>query len=122
MSKQISFTKHGNQVLPHFRERISKAESTEDVKKFFIYTTRELFEGVFAGELELDYEDVALTPQSSPHFALSARLLADARFAASWYDSDLPTILGHLADTAVKRYTHLEKNPAKSQSKIRMQS
>jgi hypothetical protein len=120
MNKQISFTKYGNQVLPHFRERISKAESTEDVKKFFIYTARELFAGVFAGELELDYEDVALTPKTAPHFTLSDRLLADARFAASWHDSDLPTIIGHLADTAVKRYTRLEKNPAKSQAKIRM--
>lgn len=120
MSKQISFTKYSNQVLPHYRERISKAESTEDVKKFFVYTTRELFAGVFAGELELDYEDVALTPKIPPHFLLSDRLLADSRFAASWKDSDLPTILGHLADTAVKRYTHLEKNPAKIMTKLRI--
>lgn len=120
MSKQISFTKYSNQVLPHYRERISKAESTEDVKKFFVYTTRELFAGVFAGELEFDYEDVALTPKTPPHFFLSARLLGDSRFAASWKDSDLSTILGHLADTAVKRYAHLEKKPAKILTKIRM--
>lgn len=120
MSKQISFTKYGNQVLPLFRDRINKAESTEDVKKFFVYTTRELFDGVFAGELELDYEDVALAPKTPPHFILSDRLQADSRFSASWKDSDLPTILGHLADTAVKRYTHLEKNTDKTQMKIRM--
>ncbi len=36
MSKQISYSKYGNQVLPHFRERLNKAESTEDLKKFFV--------------------------------------------------------------------------------------
>jgi hypothetical protein len=120
MSKQISYSKYSNQVLPHFRERISKAESTEDVKKFFVYTTRELLAGVFSGELKLDYEDVALAPRTSPHYTLSDRLLADPRFSASWHDSDLATILGNLAGTAMKRYIHLEKNPAKSQAKIRM--
>lgn len=120
MSRQISFSKFGNKVLPHFRERISKAESTEDLKKFFVYTTRELLTDVFAGELELDYGDVTLTPKSPPHFVLSERLLADPRFAASWKDSDLATILGNLAGTAMKRYIHLEKNPAKSEAKIRM--
>jgi hypothetical protein len=120
MGKQISFTKYSNQVLPHFRDRINKAESTEDVKKFFVYTTRELFAGVFAGELELAYEDVALAPKTPPHFTLSDRLLADSRFSSSWKDSDLATILGHLADTAVKRYVHLERNSDKTQAKIRM--
>jgi len=120
MSRQISFSKYGNKVLPHFRERISKAESTEDLKKFFVYTTRELLTGVFAGELQLNYEDVALAPKTPPHFILSDRLLADPRFAASWKDSDLANILGSLAGKAMKRYIHLEKNPAKSVAKIRM--
>ena len=120
MSKQISFTKYGNQVLPQFRERLNKAESTEDLKKFFVYTTRELFKGVFAGELQINYEDVALAPKTPPHFTLSDRLLADPLFSGSWKDSDLPTIMTNLAGTAMKRYVHLEKNPAKSEAKIRL--
>ena len=37
MTKQISFTKIENDLLPKFRKAIGAAESTEDVKKFFIY-------------------------------------------------------------------------------------
>lgn len=120
MAKQISFSKYGNQVLPHFRERLNKAESTEDLKKFFVYISRELLERIFAGEVAIDYEDIALNPKSSPHFTLSAKLLADPRFTASWRDSDLKNILTNLADTVMKRYIHLEKNPEKTEAKIRM--
>jgi hypothetical protein len=120
MAKQISFSKYGNQVLPHFRERLSKAESTEDLKKFFVYISRELLERVFAGELEIDYEDISLDPKGVPHFIVSEKLMADPRFTASWQDSDLKNILTGLAGTTMKRYAHLEKNPEKTEAKIRM--
>ena len=120
MSRQISFSKHGNKVLPHYRERISKAESTEDLKKFFVYTSRELFGEVFCGKIEIDYDDIALTPKDPPFYTLSDKLMADPNFTDCWRDSDLRKIVGDLAGTAMKRYIHLEKNPAKSQSKIRM--
>lgn len=120
MAKQISFSKYGNQVLPHFRERLNRAESTEDLKKFFVYTSRELLEQIFAGELEIDYEDISLNTRGTPHFSLSDKLMADPRFTASWQDSDLRNILTYLASTAMKRYIHLEKNPGKTEAKIRM--
>jgi len=120
MAKQMSFSKYGNQVMPHFRERLSKAESTEDLKKFFVYTSRELLERIFAGELEIDYEDIALNPKDSPHFILSDKLREDPRFTASWRDSDLKNILADLAGTVMKHYIHLEKNPEKTEAKIRM--
>jgi len=46
MTKQLSFTKYEHKILPNFRQKISKAESTEDVKKFFVYTAKELFENI----------------------------------------------------------------------------
>jgi hypothetical protein len=119
MTRQISFSKFGNRVLPAFRNKINKAESTEDLKKFFVYTIKDLFDNVFTGELDFDYEDIALDPSSSCNFTISERLLDDGIFVASWKDSDLPKIVGDLAGTAMNRYKHLGKNPAKSEAKIR---
>ena len=120
MTKQISFSKYGNQVLPHFRERLSKAESTEDLKKFFVYTSRELFAQIFAGGVEINYEDISLTPNDPPHYTISERLMADRRFTDTWKDSDLKRIMADLAGAAMKRYTHLARNPGKTEAKIRM--
>jgi hypothetical protein len=119
MTRQISFSKYGKKVLPSFRNKINQAESTEDLKKFFVYTIKDLFDEIFTGQIELFYEDIVLNPSASPNFRLSERLLASKVFAASWRDSDLPKIVGNLATTAVKHYIHLDKNPAKSEAKIR---
>lgn len=120
MTRQLSFTKCGNKIMPGFRNKINKAESTEDLKKFFVYTIRDLFNDVFTGQIDIDYEDVMLDPSSSCKFTLSKRLLDDGLFVSSWNDSDLAKIVGNLAATAMKRYIHLDKNPAKSEAKIRM--
>ena len=120
MTRQISFSKYGKKVLPAFRNKINQAESTEDLKKFFVYTIKELFDDIFTGQLDLSYEDIVLTPSTEPNYHLSERLLANKVFAASWRDSDLPKIVGDLATTTVKRYIHLDKNPAKTEAKIRM--
>lgn len=119
MTRQISFSKHGNKVLPNFRNKINQAESTEDLKKFFVYTIKDLFDDIFTGQVDFNYEDIVLNPSSSPNYSLSERLLASEVFASSWKDSDLPKIVGDLARTAMHRYVHLAKKPAKSESKIR---
>jgi len=54
MKKKFSFTRCEREILPNFRQKIGKAESTEDVKKFFVYTVNELFRNVFEGQLEFD--------------------------------------------------------------------
>ena len=36
MTKQISFSKYKQKVLPKFRKKINEAESTEDVKKLLV--------------------------------------------------------------------------------------
>ena len=43
MSKRLSYTKYEQELLPDFRAKINRAESTEDVKKFFVRTIQELF-------------------------------------------------------------------------------
>ena len=120
MSKQISFSKYEQKVLPNFRQKISQAESTEDVKKFFVYTVQELLESIFAGKIDFEYEDVALMPGSEPYYILSKRLLSSVEFKPVWNDSDLPRLLSRLGETAVHRYKHLQKRPEKTESKIRM--
>jgi len=120
MTKQISFSKYEQKVLPGFRQKISQAESTEDVKKFFIYTVKELLESILPEKFGFEYEDVALMPGSKPYYILSERLLSLNEFSSVWNDSDLPRLLSRLAETAVNRYKHLKKRPEKTESKIRM--
>ena len=60
MTERLSFTKHEHEFLPNFRQRINEAESTEDVKKFFVYTAKELLESIFEGKMEFEYGDLCL--------------------------------------------------------------
>ena len=120
MKKEFSFTRYEREILPNFRQKISKAESTEDVKKFFVYTVKELFKNVFEGQREFDYEEFELTPESEPHYRLSERLLSSKDFTSVWNHSDLPRVVKRLAESSIRRYTHLEKHPEKTDSKIRM--
>ncbi|MCD4763439.1 MAG: hypothetical protein K8R28_05370 [Desulfobacterales bacterium] len=120
MSKQISFSKYEQKVLPNFRQKISQAESTEDVKKFFVYTAQELLESIFAGKIDFKYEDIELIPGKEPHYLLSKQFAFSDEFKSVWKDSDLPRLLSRLAETAVHRYKHLKKRPEKTEAKIRM--
>lgn len=120
MTKQHSFSRIENQLLPGYRNRISMAESTEDVKKFFCYTVQDLFRLVFEGNLVLEYEDVFLQPERTPAYGFSERVLADSGFISIWNSSDLPNLILRFADTAAHRYKHLMKNPEKTEAKIRV--
>lgn len=118
--RQVSFTKHENRVLPNFRQRINKAESTEDVKKFFVYTARELFDEIFEGKIDLEYEDFSLMQNRAPYYRLSERLLSLEDFRFVWNDSDLSRVLCRFAESAMRRCKHLEKHPEKTDAKIRV--
>ena len=120
MTKQFSFTKYENEIMADFRERLNKAESTEDVKKFFTYTIKSLMENIFADKLDFRLDDIVLTTGEEPYYSLNKRLLKVGEFQGAWSDSDLPRVLARLAGSALKRYRHLEKNPGKTESKIRM--
>ena len=114
-----SFTRHEHEILPNFRQRINKAESTEDVKKFFVYTVKKLCENIFEGEMDFRYEDFKLTWHKEPYYTLSDRLHSLEIFNNVWNGSDLPRVIKRLADSAVRRYKHLEKSPEKTEAKIR---
>ena len=120
MTRRLSFTKYENKLLPNFRQKINKAESSADIKKFFNYTISDLFEHVFEGKVQFLYEDIDLIWDKKPHYSLSQRLFLSKEFKTIWNDSDLPRMVQKMAGTAMRRYKHLEKHPEKTDSKIRM--
>ena len=119
MTRKISFTKYENRILPGFRERISSAESTEDVRKFFAYATMELFESVFEGRVDCRFDDIVFKHDWDPPYTLDERVCSSEEFNSAWSDSDLSRVIGRLAESAAKRCRHLEKHPEKTDSKIR---
>lgn len=121
MSRQVSFSKFENRILPGFRDKINHAESTEDVKKFFVYTVKELFDDVFNESIRFEYDDFKLDPENKKGFDLSSRILGIKEFSNVWNDSDLKRVVTRIAETSTHRYRHLHKNPEKTKSKIRMQ-
>ncbi len=120
MAKQLSFTKYEHEVLPDYRQKLNMAESTEDVKKFFVYTVMELLDKIFEGEMQFKYDDVALMQSSSPPYSINQRLLSTETFLSVWNHSDLPNLIERLAESAANRYKHLEKHPEKTDAKIRI--
>jgi len=119
MTKRISFVKHLNKILPKFRENMSSSESTEDVKKFFMYAVKELLEEILEKDIDINEDDLILVPDKPPYFKISNRLISQIKKEV-WKESDLPHLIEKLADAAVGRYKHLEKHPEKTESKIRM--
>ena len=120
MTKQLSFSKYENEIMPDFRDRINRAESAEDVKKFFVYATNELMNNVFAGKLRLEYGDISLTPAGDQQFTVNERLLGMKEFTEVWNVSDLRHVTGRMAQAAANRYKHMEKHTEKTNAKIRM--
>lgn len=120
MTLQLSFSKYENELLPNFREKTSMAESTEDVKKFFGYTAKELFSAVFRDKFSVEADDVMLAAEEEPYYTVSERLMGLKEFTDVWNGSDLSHVTGRLAKTAMHRYKHLAKKPEKTNTKIRM--
>jgi len=118
MARRLSFSKYENELRPELRQNLNIAESTEDVKKFFVYTIQKLFGRVLDKKEAFTYEDIRLDPQEQSGFIISDRLLSDPEFASVWRESDLYNIVKRIADAAGNRHKHLEKNPAKTEAKI----
>ena len=118
MARQLSFSKYEQELRPELRQNLNIAESTEDVKKFFVYTIQKLFSKVLEGKEPFRYEDIRLAPLEQSGFIISDKLLGSSEFAAVWQDSDLSNIVKRIADASGNRYKRLQKNPAKTESKI----
>lgn len=120
MSKRMSYSKVEKAILHDFRNKINHAESTEDIKKFFVYIILRLFEEVFDGKITCEFEDISLRPTSEPAYQLHERLVSSGNFKDVWDNSDLPQVVGRFATVASHHHTRLKKNPGKTELKIRM--
>ena len=118
MARQLSFSKYEQQLRPELRQNLNIAESTEDVKKFFVYTIQKLFGRVLEGKEAFQYEDIRLAPLEQSGFIISDKVLGNPEFAAVWQNSDLSNIVQRIADAAGNRHKHLLKNPTKTEAKI----
>jgi hypothetical protein len=112
MTVQHSFSKIEKELLPAFRQQIGAAESTEDVKKFFVHTISELVNKATDGEINLIFEDIRLnhtTDSDCCKFIFSDTLVNDSTFSSLWKNSDLSNIIDRFASSACNRYTHLQE-------------
>ena len=62
MTRQQSFTRIENELLPRFRKQVSEAETTGEVQKFFRHCLRDLFAQASAGRVSAADEDISLLP------------------------------------------------------------
>jgi hypothetical protein len=120
MSRQLSFTKLEKELLPTYRRKMGSAESTEDVKKFFVYIVQELLNKVYGDKITFEYSHIRLDPGTPPHYQINDQLKSLDDFISVWESSDLSHIVSRFTDTAMNHYNHLARNPAKTESKIRM--
>ncbi|WP_027184308.1 hypothetical protein [Desulfovibrio inopinatus] len=117
MSKRLSFTKYESPVASQFRRMMTEAESTEDVKKFFGQIMDDLLDNVFQEAGRGRYEIIAFA-EDKPFYEVSDALKAKPEFTEIWETSDLPDIVGRLAEKARNQYMHRQKNPEKTEAKI----
>jgi len=120
MVKQLSYTKYENEILPDYRHKLNKAESSEDVRKFFFQTVRGLFEKIFETDLGIRYEDIQLNEDDEPPCGIGKRLLTSDEIKTAWDESDLSHVMARLSKAAINRRKRLERHPEKTDSKIRM--
>jgi len=118
MTHQISFTRLEQALIPGFRERMDRAESTEDVKKFFVEVASTLLSDALGEAGAIRYEQISLAPDEPDGYILADEVQKRTGFAETWEGSDLPRIMSQLAGKAVNRFIHLDKNPEKTESKM----
>jgi len=118
MTQQSSFSKLRNEKMHVFRDKMHKAESTEDVKKFYADMMLSIFNSVLGRDDPVRVEDVALNPAAEEGYVFSDSLQERPLFQTAWNESDLPYIVQDFTQMALNRYTHLQKNPEKTRSKI----
>jgi hypothetical protein len=118
MTKQLSFAKYEQELRAEYRQKMNSAESTEDVKKFFVYSALELLSKVLERKVTLQYQDVYLDPNRKGSFVISHGLWSIQDFVSAWNNSDLPHIMKRTAEFAIKRYKSLETHRDKTEAKM----
>ena len=118
MKKGKSFAKLEQDVRDMFRRNLGEAESVEDVKKFFTYAVKHLFDAALENKVTVDHNDFWLDSEQAEGFSLSEHLLRDEAFQEAWNYTDLRQIVRRMAETAHKHFLHFEKHRDKTERKM----
>ena len=118
MTECRSHSRHEQHVRKEFRLKLNTSESSEDVRKVFANTFRELMGLVFDGALDIRNNDAALDSTAETGFTISSRLKKNKLFRDELESSDLSSIIGRLAESAGKRLVRHEKNLDKTESRM----
>jgi hypothetical protein len=120
MAKQISFTRLEKEYISRLRNRINIAEDKVDLDNHFSHTLVNLLNEIFGGkDLKIAIDDVAFMPESKSHYWINDSLLNSEVFRETWGNSNLPHVIRKFADSAHRRYLHLNKHTEKTTKKIR---
>ena len=119
MAKQKSFSRVEQNVRHTFRNNLNIADSTEDVKKFFVYAVQDFIEQAFEERVIVNYEDVSLDQGAASGYKLSPSLKNNKEFSKALANSDIPQIIERFAENALDHIKHLEgKHPDKTEAKM----
>lgn len=118
MTTQLSFSKEEQDLRGDFREMLDQVESTQDVKKFFYQTVRELLDRVTAKELDARYEEISLDFDKGEGWILADDLRQRGGLDTLIQQSDLNNILDRFAEKAWNKYQYMSKNPEKTEKKM----
>ena len=120
MENQISFSTLGNECVHKFRDKINNAENIVDLRNHFAYTVIDFLNQIFEeSQLYIDADDIKFNPENKYLYTLSERLTNNLEFKKIWDISDLKNVIYKFADSANKRYIHINKHNEKTNKKIR---
>jgi hypothetical protein len=101
-----SFTYHEKEILPVFREKLSRTKKTSEVKPVFSRTVIDILNKVAPDIPPVEEKDIALDPDNRT-FRFK-KMSGDLEQIMK--ESDLNAIIQRIADTAMHRYHHLNKD------------
>ncbi|TYB31297.1 MAG: hypothetical protein FXF47_04620 [Candidatus Mcinerneyibacterium aminivorans] len=121
MGTQRSFSKLERKYSPELREKVSSAEDVSDLMRNFSSIVTSFLDRALEDyeEIEIDGYSVNFEPGNEKNFKIDKRLKTNETFKEIWENSDLRNVLKRFADSAYKRYVHLEKHNEKTNKKIR---
>ena len=120
MGNQISFNTLGNECVHKFRDKINNAENIVDIRNHFAFTIIDFLNQIFEkSQLDIDADDIKFNPEIKELYNISDRLTNNLEFRKIWDISDLKNVIHKFADSANKRYIHINKHNEKTNKKIR---
>lgn len=119
MPRMLSFTRYEKELVPAYRNSLNHAKTREEVNRAFERTVGRLFAKAFGDETVPGPGVFALAPRESLGFTFREDFLRRDEVNAAWEGSDLPHVLGRLAEAGVGRLAGVDQGNAKSQARPR---